>query len=199
MADFVVEDRWSFDSGTGLWTCGELVIGLEANDPTRWYVKTAADAGDERLFDGSIPPEPHDWDSFVGHFNYRAEAEVTEVGLEPWFEQAQALAQVEYDLIESERLEMFANIPGRTAAELLAQPDTTTDWLVPGFIKRGWATKIGGREKTAGKGTLVLHLLGKLERGEETVFGLAAERPVTALIFRRSPTTRCARRLRPPG
>ena len=42
MADFVVEDRWSFDSGTGLWTCGELVIGLEANDPTRWYVKTPA-------------------------------------------------------------------------------------------------------------------------------------------------------------
>lgn len=66
-------------------------------------------------------------------------------------------------------------------------PDTATDWLIPGFAKRGWATKVGGREKIAGKGTLITHLLGKLERGEPTVFGEAADSPVSALIVTEEP------------
>jgi hypothetical protein len=179
-----VGDHWAYDEATNLWRCGDLVIALEANDPTRWHVKTSAETTDRRLFGGTIPP--FGWGvPFLG-FADAANGQVTDAGLDEWYDQAQELASKEYERREQERKDFLKSLPGRTAAELLAQPDTTTDWLVPGFIKRGWATKVGGREKTAGKGTLITHLLGKLERGEATVFGEAAA-PISAVVFTEEP------------
>jgi hypothetical protein len=182
-----IADRWSLDPATDLWRCGDLTIALDAIDATRFYVQ----AGGRRLFGGYIHPSGAQLDEFgwfTAIFANASEGEpVPTAGLEPWFERAQERADAEYELIRREREEALAALPGRTAAELMAHTTTTTDWLVPGFIKRGWTTKIGGREKQAGKGTLVTHLLGKLERGEETVFGPAAAAPVSALIFSEEP------------
>jgi hypothetical protein len=92
-------------------------------------------------------------------------------GLETWFETAQAEADEAYEeqaaALQAERDAR----PGRTAAELRAEVAEEPDWLVPGILHRRWAHKFGGREKQAGKGTLVTNLLGKLERGEDSVFG----------------------------
>jgi hypothetical protein len=75
---------------------------------------------------------------------------------------------------------------GRTAAELLAEAPEQPDWLIPGVAARGWMVKVAAREKT-GKGTLLFHLLGCLERCEPTVFGAAATKPATALIYTEEP------------
>jgi hypothetical protein len=186
-----VSDRWGLDPETNLWKCGDLVIALEAIDPTRFYVKVAASAGGKRLFGGYVHPSGYQLDEFgwfTAIFASAAEGEpVPTAGLETWFERAQELADAEYEYIRHEREEALEALPGRTAAELMAQTTTATDWLIPGFVKRGWVTKVGGREKQAGKGTLITHLLGKLERGEETVFGPAAAAPISALIFSEEP------------
>jgi Domain of unknown function (DUF3854)/AAA domain len=70
---------------------------------------------------------------------------------------------------------------GRTAAELRAEPHTEPDWLIPGVIARQWATLFGGREKSAGKGTLVAYLIGCMERGEDSIFGPSAKASTLAV------------------
>jgi AAA domain-containing protein len=186
-----VAERWEYEPSTELWKCGDLVIALEGEDPTRFYVKAALEAGSKRLFSGYVPPSGNavnEFGWFTALFVQAADGEpVPTTGLEPWFEKAQERADNEYLRREEERQQALRELPGRTAEELLSQTDAVTDWLVPGFLKRGWTTKVGGREKQAGKGTLVTHLLGKLERGEATVFGDAAAMPVTALIYTEEP------------
>lgn len=74
---------------------------------------------------------------------------------------------------------------GRTAADLLREEPVEPDWLIPGVMARGWMVKFAAREKT-GKGTLIAHLLGCLERGKPTVFG-EAKPPATSLIYTEEP------------
>lgn len=76
---------------------------------------------------------------------------------------------------------------GRTALELRNSPRGATDWLIPGVAARGWTVLIAGREKISGKGTVSAYLIGRLERREDTVFGVAAKDPVTALVLTEEP------------
>lgn len=73
---------------------------------------------------------------------------------------------------------------GRSASTLLSETPEQPDWLIPGVMARGWMVKFAAREKT-GKGTLIVHLLGKMERGESSVFGKSAR--ATALIYTEEP------------
>lgn len=73
---------------------------------------------------------------------------------------------------------------GRSAAALLSETPVEPDWLIPGVLARGWMVKIAAREKT-GKGTLIAHLLGRLEQGKGTVFGESAR--ASALIYTEEP------------
>ncbi len=61
-----------------------------------------------------------------------------------------------------------------------------TDWLVPGVVAKRWAILITGREKSAGKGTLVTYLLSRIARGRPTVFGPAAK-PISAMVVSEEP------------
>lgn len=61
---------------------------------------------------------------------------------------------------------------GRTAGALLAEIPAEPDWIIPSVLARTWTIKVAAREKT-GKGTLIMYLLGCLERGDATVFGPA--------------------------
>ena len=88
-----------------------------------------------------------------------------------------------------------ALVIGRSARQLRDAPGGRIEWLIPGFAARGWAVLIAGREKTAGKGTLVSYLLSRLERGEPTVFGDVAPGPVTALIYTEEPQDSLAEKL----
>lgn len=74
---------------------------------------------------------------------------------------------------------------GRSAADLLSETPVEPDWLIPGVMARGWMVKFAAREKT-GKGTLIAHLLGKLEHGQATVFGKATA-TASALIYTEEP------------
>jgi hypothetical protein len=60
------------------------------------------------------------------------------------------------------------------------------EWLVPGVLKLGWATKLAAREKV-GKGTQAWYLISRLERGAPTVFGPAASEKLTALVLTEEP------------
>jgi hypothetical protein len=76
---------------------------------------------------------------------------------------------------------------GRTAAELKASTPEAPDWIVPGLIAPGWTVKFAAREKM-GKGTFVMYLIGKLERGEPTVISDEyTTAPLTTLIFTEEP------------
>lgn len=79
-----------------------------------------------------------------------------------------------------------AEIKGRLASQLLAETPEVPDWLVPGVVARGWTVKVAAREKT-GKGTLIFHLMGSLERGESTVFGPAPAAAITSVIYTEEP------------
>jgi len=57
------------------------------------------------------------------------------------------------------------NLPLVTAAELLAQPQTSTDWLWRGYLPRGGIALLSARAKQ-GKTTLVGHLLRAMLNGE---------------------------------
>jgi len=101
-------------------------------------------------------------------------------------ERRRLLSRVKMDAMRAAPEEAFERAPiGRTAAELLAETPVEPDWLIPGVAARGWMVKFAAREKT-GKGTLIAYLLGRLERGEATVFGAAAA-PTTALIYTEEP------------
>jgi hypothetical protein len=187
--DVKAGDGWTHDQVRNLWCCGDLFISLDPTDPTRFKV-SVIDGGEE-IFGGRITPSGYREDDFGAFETILTEASYgncPSAGLEPWLERAQELADAEYERIERERQDAINRLPGRTAAELLAQKDTQTDFLVDGLIKRGWTTKVGGREKQAGKGTFICYCLGKLERGERTVFGPEVPAPrVTALIFSEEP------------
>lgn len=77
-------------------------------------------------------------------------------------------------------------LPGRLASELLAEVPEEPNWLIPNVIAHGWMVKFAAREK-CGKGSLVTHLLGRLEHGEATVFGPAHSDPVTCVIYTEEP------------
>ena len=74
---------------------------------------------------------------------------------------------------------------GRRAHVILETVPEEPDWLIPGILARGWLVKVAGREKV-GKGTLVYHLLGRLELGEPSVFGDATA-PTRAVIYSEEP------------
>jgi hypothetical protein len=76
---------------------------------------------------------------------------------------------------------------GRLMSQLLAEAEPEHPWLVYGLIRRGGVTLVGGREKTAGKSTMTAYLAGKLERGEDTVFGEACESSVKTLWVTEEP------------
>lgn len=73
------------------------------------------------------------------------------------------------------------------ASHLLQQGKPDADWLVPGVVAKGQTTLIEGREKTAGKSTLLAYLLAAMERGAETVFGAAFHRPVKTVWLTEEP------------
>jgi hypothetical protein len=128
-----------------------------------------------------------DGTSFVEHF----EREAVEAGLDPQGDTLRLLLQ---DLLvvapppgPQTLGDLLAALPerlGRTAAELLAEVPEDTDWIVPGVLVPGWATKLAGREKS-GKGTKAYYWLSRVERGEPTVFG--ASKRATALILTEEP------------
>ena len=100
-------------------------------------------------------------------------------------ERARLLARVKMEAVNAAPEEAFAPV-GRSAADLLAETPEEPDWLIPGLVARGWLVKFAAREKT-GKGTLIAHLLGRLERREASVFGPPAEEGVTAVIYTEEP------------
>ncbi|MDO9409689.1 AAA family ATPase [Patulibacter sp.] len=86
---------------------------------------------------------------------------------------------------------------GTLAGDLRRAAPEDHDWIVPGVAAHGWTVKFAAREKT-GKGTLIAHLLGKVERGESTVFG-PATRPTTALIYTEEPSDSMGEKLAASG
>lgn len=134
-----------------------------------------------------LPEKPEDdllpWTEFALTALGRTGVEFDDVALH---EQLQAFEDDE----RAWELRVFAEMSarsarrGRTFADLrIATPDAT-DYIVPGFIVPGWATKLAGREK-GGKGTFMYYLLGKMERGEDTVFG--PTKKTTALVVTEEP------------
>lgn len=73
-----------------------------------------------------------------------------------------------------------------SAQELRDTVDAEPDWLVPGLLARGWALMVSAREKQ-GKGTFISWLIGKMESGEDTPFGLGVENTVTTLTYTEEP------------
>ena len=110
--------------------------------------------------------------------------------LREWYERVEPLVAElfweQVDAMTEQAEEAKRALPGRTAGELLASSPEEPNWLVPGLLAPGWTIKLAGREKL-GKGTLAFYLLGRLERGEPTVFGAEPERPVTALVLSEEP------------
>jgi hypothetical protein len=85
-----------------------------------------------------------------------------------------------------------------TARDLVAATPEEPDWLVPNLLARGWAMMVSAREKT-GKGTFIAYLIGCLEKQCATVFGMAYEEPLTALIFTEEPSDSTAEKARDGG
>jgi hypothetical protein len=109
-------------------------------------------------------------------------------GLDDWYREAEphadeALAGARADAMQ--RAAEAPALPGRTAAQLLAEAPEQPDWILPGVIAERWAVKIAGREKHAGKGTTIFYLLSRIERGAETVFGPSKQ--MTSLIVTEEP------------
>jgi len=190
-----LEDRWRHDSDTGLWRCGDVAIALRDHDKTRYFVFKPAAVGDDRqvLFGGHVPPSGYSldelrWFGFV--LTNDGNGPVPTDGLQPWLDQAQLIADEVYEeMVELDRLRreaLEASRVGRTAAALRSEVPAELDELVPGLLIRGWAHKFAGREKQAGKGTLVCYLIGRLERGEPTVFGPAPQ-AASAVILTEEP------------
>ena len=177
----------------GIWRLGDHSIALEADDPTSWYVR---DGRGDRVASGRVPHPGHvrsGWRTFAGELDYefarRGEA-ITVDGLEPWHEQAEVLALDAYEEQFAEearrRAEEMSRLPGRIAGERLAAQAEGVEWLVPGVLAPGQGTMLAGREKL-GKGTLALYLIGRLERGEKTVFGAGPGYPVEAVVLTEEP------------
>ena len=114
-------------------------------------------------------------DAFVAHL-----ASITDET-----ERARLLTKVKMRAVEAAPEEAFVPV-GRSAADLLTETPEEPDWLIPGLVARGWLVKFAAREKT-GKGTLIAHLLGRLERREESVFGKCADDAVTSVIYTEEP------------
>lgn len=86
-------------------------------------------------------------------------------------------------------------LPAILARDLIAEVPEEPDWLVPNLLAKGWAMMVSAREKT-GKGTLIAYLIGCLETGSDTVFGLGAGEQMTALIFTEEPSDSTAEKAR---
>jgi hypothetical protein len=76
---------------------------------------------------------------------------------------------------------------GELMSTLRARPEPDTRWLVPGMLALGSVTFISGREKRAGKSTLISYLMGALERDEPTFFGDAYGEPVKTIWLTEEP------------
>jgi hypothetical protein len=75
---------------------------------------------------------------------------------------------------------------GRLAEVLRADTPESPPWLVPNVLALGQITELNGREK-AGKGYFESYLLGQLERGESTCFGISDISQARTLIYTEEP------------
>jgi len=73
------------------------------------------------------------------------------------------------------------------ASHLLEQGRPDVDWFVPGVIAKQQVTLIEGREKIAGKSSLLAYLMAAMEHAEGTVFGPAFHRPVRTVWLTEEP------------
>jgi hypothetical protein len=194
--NYELAEAWEPVPGNpGAATCGtDFTITAAAEDPSRFFVLHCP-TGDT-ILRAAIPIEEHHYDGFselkmlLAHalLTHDLDDRVSDLdGLNDWYDSVEPAAASAYAQFEAELAELLANRPGITAAELrAAKQEAEVTWLVRGFLKLGFGTKLGGREKI-GKGLKVLITLGQLERGEATVFGPAQGPPVTALILTEEP------------
>lgn len=94
--------------------------------------------------------------------------------------------------------ETSSGLPLYTALEM-RETKWDVDWLVEGVMARGWSVMVTGREKVAGKGTLITYLLSKLERAEPTVFSPRAAAAISALVVSEEPGDALAEKYRKFG
>jgi hypothetical protein len=76
---------------------------------------------------------------------------------------------------------------GVLASQLLAKPVEDHPYFIPGLIRPGGVTLIGGREKLSGKSTLTSYLMRRLELQEPTIFGDAYSEPVKTIWVTEEP------------
>jgi hypothetical protein len=183
---------WTPDDEGGC-RSGDHRLTLAPDDPTRWLLTDP----DGIVTGGQVPHPGYTDLGLLAVLDYHlSEFGLGVVGLDPWCEEAEgraALAYAEREDAERERAQRPA-LPGRLAADLLREEPEEIDWLVPGFVAPGWTVKVAAREKV-GKGTLGLYVIGKLERGEETVFG-PTPHPATAVILTEEPVESMAEKVR---
>ncbi|HEY3959612.1 MAG TPA: AAA family ATPase [Solirubrobacteraceae bacterium] len=134
-----------------------------------------------------LPALFYHWWNMVGEDEAAVDEQIDTATVVPDLEAEVEATRDEYE--ELHRLHLATkDLPlGRLMSQLLAEPEPEHPWLVYGLIRRGGVTLIGGREKTAGKSTLTAYLAGKLERGEDTVFGDACETPVKTVWVTEEP------------
>jgi hypothetical protein len=83
------------------------------------------------------------------------------------------------------------------ASQLLAQPQATTNWVLPGYLLKGGVTLLSSRPKI-GKTTLTAHVVQALLQGSE-VFGRQASRANKVAYLSEEPPSLFADRLRALG
>ena len=179
-------DTWERDGRRHVWRCGDHLLGVDERDWTSWTL--ARRSSDPSALPGSVvviaeggtPPPGYEGDFYCDlethPYVIENDLEVPRGGLDTFLDYAQEMCE----------RAVLARRPhvGRTFAELTAEAPAEIDWLIPGLLAPGWTTKIAAREKT-GKGTHCFYLVGKLERGEDSVYG--PSRRATTLVVTEEP------------
>src|ERR1044072_2336495 len=75
---------------------------------------------------------------------------------------------------------------GRTALALRESTPAEPEWLLPGMLGRGMGTE-GNRREKIGKGWFEAYLVGRMERGEDTLFGPSHEGGTRTLLYTEEP------------
>jgi hypothetical protein len=88
----------------------------------------------------------------------------------------------EFDAISEEPAAQI----GRLAEVVRSETADEPPWLIPQVLALGSITEVNGREK-AGKGYFEAYLIGSLERGEATCFGLSERPKARTLIYTEEP------------
>lgn len=177
-------ERWE-PVGDGSYRCGDYRI-LATDDPT--CVQLESMAGDTKL--RIVLPDRH-WNVELGRTvlgiledtfaNYEMNLPVQ--GLEGFAAEAEIRSVDYHEARQAEaeraRLEELGKLIGQTFENVHLDPGTEVEFFVPGAVAKGGSTLLHAHWRV-GKNDLIMYLLSKLERGEETVFGPAYGRPVTA-------------------